>query len=76
MEDRDMELRIEHRLTKVEEAIVANTAAVNTLSGHVEVQNGRVGKLEDFRVQIFAVIALFAFSAPFVFFALNQVFTR
>ena len=40
-------LRLEHRLTKIEAAIVANTDQTERLAGQVEKQNGRVGKLED-----------------------------
>jgi hypothetical protein len=70
------EQRLEHRLTKVEEAIVGNTAALDRLSKHVATQNGRLGKLESFRDKALAVVALAVASGPFIFFALDRAFPQ
>lgn len=65
-------VRLEHRLTKIEEAIVANTEETQRLSAHVEKQNGRVGKLETWRTQQGAIMAVLLAAGPFVFWALNR----
>ena len=67
-------IRLEHRLTKVEEAIVANTLAVDNLARKVGEQNGRVSRLEQWRSQILAVVGIGVFLAPFVFYAIMRAF--
>jgi hypothetical protein len=71
-----IEVRLEHRLTKVEEAIVSNTAALDRVALHVAAQNGRLGKLESFRDKALAVVALAVASGPFIFFALDRAFPQ
>ena len=70
------EQRLEHRLTKVEEAIVANTSALDRLCAHVAAQNGRIGQLESFRDKAVAILALVVAAGPFVFFALDRMFPQ
>lgn len=67
-------VRLEHRLTKLESAVVANTSATELvaletkrLATHVEAQNGRVDKLEKFQAQQMAIIAAFGVVSPGVF---------
>ena len=78
-------IRLEHRLTKIEEAIVANTIATEAVHARVIEQNGRVGRLESrvavhdvFRAQILVLIAAFGFLSPaifgFVFFIVDKVY--
>lgn len=74
LEELTLELRLEHRLTKLESAIIGNTAAVVDLAEKVKTQNDRVGKLERFQAQIVLAGAFLVGSGPFVFFALDRIF--
>jgi len=78
-------VRLEHRLTKMEEAVVANTLATNnvalqaqTMARQVGIQNGRIGKLEKFQAQILVLGAVATFISPMVFgvifFALSRIY--
>ena len=65
-------IRLEHRLTKIEQAIIANTDATEKLSAGVEKQNGRIGKLEGWKSQMTGVYAVILAAAPVLFWALNR----
>lgn len=71
------EVQLEHRLTtlegKIEGGFIQVTSAVNDLSAHVARQNGRIGKVEQLRTQLLAIVATIMAVSPFVFFALSQM---
>jgi hypothetical protein len=67
-------VRLEHRLTKMEEAVVANTDETRKLSLNVEKQNGRIGELETWRTQQGAIMMALVAAGPFVFWALGKWF--
>ncbi len=65
-------IRMEHRLTKIEQAIVANTDVTEKLTAHVEKQNGRIDRLEGWKSQMTGVYAVILAAAPVVFWALSR----
>ena len=69
---------IEHRLTAIETTMslgfMQTTTAINGVGDKVKIQNNRIGKLEEFRGQIFALVAAAMVLSPFVFYVLNRVF--
>lgn len=75
-------IRLEHRLTKMEEALVANTLATDKLSARVADQNARVSQLEmfvtQFRAQAVVLGVAASIIAPLVFgtvfFILNRIY--
>jgi|CXWL01.1.fsa_nt_gi uncharacterized coiled-coil protein SlyX len=71
------EVQLEHRLTalegKIEGGFMQVTTAINDLSAHVGKQNGRIGKLEQMRAQLLAIVATVMALAPFSLFALNRI---
>ena len=71
-------VRLEHRLTEMELALKANTKATEDMAGRVRDQNGRIGKLEKFQVQLLTLGIAASFLSPLifgsVFFALTQVY--
>lgn len=73
LEGLNTELRIEHRLTKVEQALISNTRAIVALDETVSRQNGRVGKLERFQAQVILIGVVLVGAGPFVFFALDRM---
>lgn len=67
-------IRLEHRLTKIEEAIVANTVATEQVALHVAAQNGRITKNEGrltnqelFQARVLTLIGALGFVSPLVF---------
>jgi len=79
MPDADEAVRLEHRLTKLEEAVVANTLATSNvviqsqaIVTQVKVQNGRIGKLEKFQAQLLVLAAAATFISPTIFFLLTR----
>lgn len=69
---------LEHRLTKMEQALVANTNATQDMAGRVREQNGRIGKLERFQAQLLVLGIAASFFSPLifgsVFFVLTEIY--
>lgn len=65
-------VRLEHRLTKIEQAIVSSTEAIEVMGAHVSKQNGRVSGLETRESRRDGIYAAIFAAAPFVFWALNK----
>ena len=69
---------IEHRLTAIETTMslgfMQTTTAINGVGDKVKIQNNRIGKLEEFRGQLVAIVAVAMATSPFVFFVLSRVF--
>jgi hypothetical protein len=79
----DSDVRLEGRLTRIEDQMVAGFDRLDTRAKGIEVnlhaltnkvgeQNGRISKLEVFKSQGVAVIAVILAAGPFVFAVLDR----
>jgi hypothetical protein len=74
------EIQLEHRLTqiegKIESGFIQIVSATNELSNHVKIQNGRIAKLEQLRIQLIAIVGVIMAIAPFAFVFLDRLIAR